>query len=363
MKTAVEDLAQDGSRKAFIVSSPPLHPFIEAFQSDWEQTGGSTLVFSSIEKEPDLALFQNALDSARRFQPDVVVGLGGGSALDVAKLVAAMLDIVQPVREFFGIGLLPSRNTRLICLPTTSGTGSEVSPNAILLDEKESLKKGVVSPFLMPDGAYIDPELTWSVPPSVTAATGVDALTHCIEAFANKHAHPVIDQYALEGIKRIARSLEDAIADGHNRDARADLALGSVYGGICLGPVNTGAVHALSYPLGGEFHIPHGVSNAVLLPHVLRFNLPAAADRYADVASALGIAGEHPTEDRASRAIDWLSDFVERCGIPRHLAEFGIPEDQIPHLAREALKVTRLLVNNPREVSLADAESIYRSAY
>jgi len=214
----------------------------------------------------------------------------------------------------------------------------------------------------MPDGAYIDPELTWSVPPAVTAATGVDALTHCIEAFANKHAHPIIDSYALIGIERICQSLESAIAEGTNREARADVAMGSVYGGICLGPVNTGGVHALSYPLGGEFHIPHGVSNAILLPHVLEFNLPAAPDRYARIARTIGIADKGSEKDLAAAGIDWLFEFVRKCGIPQHLAEFGIEEKHVPHLAGEAMKVTRLLVNNPREITEEDAQAIYRKA-
>jgi len=362
LRQCLSDLHDAGRKRLFVVTSPPLKRTFENFANLWQEKGGSVEIYDKIEKEPDIAAFEAARSSARKFEPDAVVGLGGGSALDVAKLVAAMADREDNVKDFFGINFLPPRNLSLYCLPTTSGTGSEVSPNAILLDEDESLKKGIVSPYLMPDGAYIDPELTWSVPPAVTAATGVDALTHCIEAFANKHAHPIIDSYALIGIERICQSLESAIAEGTNREARADVAMGSVYGGICLGPVNTGGVHALSYPLGGEFHIPHGVSNAILLPHVLEFNLPAAPDRYARIARTIGIADKGSEKDLAAAGIDWLFEFVRKCGIPQHLAEFGIEEKHVPHLAGEAMKVTRLLVNNPREITEEDAQAIYRKA-
>ncbi len=193
----------------------------------------------------------------------------------------------------------------LVCLPTTAGTGAEVSPNAILLDEADELKKGVVSPHLVPDAAFVDPLLTISVPPAVTAATGLDALTHCIEAYANKFAHPIVDIYALQGIKLISANLVRAVRNGGDIEARAALSLGSLYGGLCLGPVNTAAVHALAYPLGGRFHIAHGVSNALLLPHVLRFNFSAAPERYAEISAALGVArnGSALTTARTRRGI------------------------------------------------------------
>ncbi len=233
--------------------------------------------------------------------------------MDVAKLVATFLGSSQNIRETFGIGKLVGRSTYLACLPTTAGTGSEVSPNSILLDESEQLKKGIISPYLMPDAAYVDPMLTLSVPPAVTAATGIDALTHCIEAYANKFAHPMIDLYALQGIRLISRSIAHAVEKGDDLAARTDLALGSMYGGMCLGPVNTGAVHALAYPLGGEFHIAHGVSNAVLLTHVLEFNLPAAPERYAAIAIALGCEPGKDHQETAHRGLDRLRGLCKEC--------------------------------------------------
>ena len=209
----------------------------------------------------------------------------------------------SPFGEVFGIGQLRARAVRLFCIPTTAGTGADVSPNAILIDEGESLKKGVVSPHLVPDVAIIDPALTLDLPPAVTAATGIDALVHCIEGYANRFAHPATDLYALQGIRLIGRSIETAVARGTDRAARADVMLGALYGGLCLGPVNTAAVHALSYPLGGEYRIPHGVANSLLLPYVLRFNLPAMVERYAEIALALGVARR--TDERRWRKRDW----------------------------------------------------------
>jgi len=300
---------------------------------------------------------------ARSEKITAVLGIGGGSAIDVAKLVAALLDGRQTVSEVFGINLLLRRKLPLVCLPTTAGTGAEVSPNAILLDEADALKKGVVSPYLVPDAAYVDPLLTVSVPPAVTAATGLDALTHCLEAYANKFAHPIVDAYALQGIRLIADHLAVAVRDGRNRDARAALALGSLYGGLCLGPVNTAAVHALAYPLGGKYHIAHGVSNALLLPHVLRFNLSAAPERYAEIAVALGVARTGSALETAQQGVEFLSQLSRDCGVPQMLSSLAVPREDLPALARSAMQVTRLLNNNLRPLTEADALRIYEAAW
>jgi alcohol dehydrogenase class IV len=310
----------------------------------------------AIHSEPTLAMFEAALARARAFGPDTVAGLGGGSALDVSKLVAALLDGRQAVHEVIGIGLLRGRAARLICLPTTSGTGSEVSPNSILLDEAEGLKKGVISPFLVPDAAVIDPLLTVTMPPAVTAATGIDALAHCIEAFANRFAHPLVDTYAIEGIRRVGRFLERAVRDGGDLEAREEMAVASMYGGLCLGPVNTAAAHALAYPLGSEFHVGHGVSIAVLLPHVLEFNLGAAPERYAAIGEAFCGRAE------GNALVQRTRELSAACGIPSSLSKLGITEKDIERMAEGALKITRLLKNNLREVTLEDAKSVYFAA-
>ncbi len=225
------------------------------------------------------------------------------------------------------------------------------------------MKKGVVSSHLVPDAAFIDPRLTWTVPPAVTAATGLDALTHCIEAYANKFAHPIVDAYALQGIKLISANLARAVCDGSDAEARAALSLGSLYGGLCLGPVNTAAVHALAYPLGGRFQIPHGVSNALLLPHVLRFNFSAAAERYADIATALGVPRNGSPLTTAEHGVEFLSQLSRDCGVPQTLSELNIPRTAIPEMAAAAMQVVRLLKNNLRPLLEADAARIYEAAW
>jgi len=308
-------------------------------------------------------VFAGVLAAARAAGIDGVLGIGGGSVIDVAKLVAALTNGGQTVAEVFGINRLLSRDLPLACLPTTAGTGAEVSPNAILLDTADELKKGVVSPFLVPDAAFIDPLLTLSVPPAVTAATGLDALTHCIEAFANKFAHPITDVYALQGVRLIATHLLRAIENGADVEARAALSLGSLYGGLCLGPVNTAAVHALAYPLGGRFRIAHGVSNALLLPHVMRFNFSAAPERFAEIAVALGRPRQSSAHSQAENGVQWLTQLSRDCGVPQTLSELNIPSAAIPSLARSAMQVTRLLQNNLRPLAETDAIGIYEAAY
>jgi alcohol dehydrogenase class IV len=358
-----DDLTASGTRKIFLVTFPEILPRIPDFTGRIHAEGIQMEVDTSIKSEPVYGDFYRILESARKFDPDVVIGLGGGSVLDVAKLVAAQIKNTQSLDEITGINLLKERKVRLVCVPTTAGTGSEVSPNAILLDEKEQLKKGIISPHLVPDQCFVDPELTMTVPPEVTAATGIDAFTHCLEAYVNRNAHPVIDRYAVAGMKLIFHSLEDAFRNGNDLDARSDMALGSLYGGMCLGPVNTTAIHALSYPLGSTFHIPHGLSNALLLPHVMDFNLPAAEERYAEVAAIIGFSKEGSVKLRARQAVERVRDLMERCRVPSRMSDLGIPEEAIPSMADSALKIQRLLKNNPREVTKEDAMGIYRNAY
>ena len=359
----LSDATTRGWSRILVLTIPELQPALEPFFNKLRQMGIELAVDDSIRTEPGFNDFYRVLDHARGFAPELVLGIGGGSVLDVAKVIAAQLDNTQPLEDIVGINLLSGRTIKLACLPTTAGTGSEVSPNAILLDEKEQLKKGIISPHLVPDLVYIDPELALSVPPAVTAATGVDAFTHCLEAYVNRQAHPMIDTYALEGMRLILRSLERAISEPADLPARTDLALGSMYGGMCLGPVNTTAIHALSYPLGSEFHIAHGLSNALLLPYVMEYNLPAAEDRYAEIAGMFGLGEGHSLSQKAQMAVDAVRELIRNCGLPARLSAIDIPEDAIPRMAEAAMKIQRLLVNNPREVKLEDAIDIYNKAY
>ena len=362
LRSFTDDFISTGHKKLYILTVPFVLDQLQEMLRAFADASIQTEIDTSIVNEPTFHEFETILDKAKMFGCDSVAGIGGGSVLDTAKLIAAQLKNTQPLEEIIGIGNLKERQTYLACLPTTSGTGSEVSPNAIFVDENGD-KKGVISPYLVPDGAYVCPELTLSVPPSVTAATGIDALTHCIEAFANRFAHPMVDVFALEGIRLIYNNLRNAYKNGNDIEARTQVALGSVYGGMCLGPVNTGAVHALSYPLGTTFHIPHGLSNAVLLPYVMEFNLPYAVKKYAEMALAIGATPGENDEETAKKGIEMIRQLNKDCGIPSKLSELDIPEQAIAGMAENAIQIQRLLKNNPREVKLEDAVAIYKSAF
>ena len=361
--TFVEDYKKMGLQRLFVLTAPPIRPLIEDTLAELKSAGISIEVVQDIVAEPTVNDFKKILEVARKFKADSVVGIGGGSVLDLTKLIAAFINSDQQVEDCFGTGFVKQKGLWFACLPTTAGTGSEVSPNAILLDERDHLKKGIVSPFLSADVASVDPKLTWTVPAKVTADTGMDALTHCIEAYTNKFAHPSVDIYALQGIRLIAANLEKAVKNGQDQEAREALAFGSLYGGLCLGPVNTAAVHALSYPLGGEFHIPHGLSNAILLPSVMKFNMPANIKRHAEVAIALGCQPGANDEETAQRGVDFIYQLADAVGIPKKLTDLGIPQTAVDGMAKAAMEVQRLLKNNPREVTEQDARDIYNSLY
>lgn len=352
------EIAALQGRKVLVLTIEPILPQLQGLFTSVE-----VLTDTSIVNEPSFADVRALMQKVSAFNPDVVIGIGGGSVLDVAKLVAALLDNEQQLEDITGIGLLKKRAKKLICLPATSGTGSEVSPNAILVDEKDNQKKGIISPYLVPDIVIADPLLTMTVPASITAATGLDALTHCLEAYTNLFAQPFIDMYAYEGMRLIAANLVQAVKNGNDEEARSQVAMGSLLGGFCLGPVNTAGVHALSYPLGSTFHLAHGLSNALLLPYVMEFNCVAAPTRYADVAVALGCQRETDDMGTAKKGIERIKELINACGVPPRLRDVNIPEDAIPAMAADAMKITRLLKNNPRPITEADAIAIYKAAY
>ena len=359
----VEEIHRVNGKKVLIITIQPLLSKLNDIIRQLENESIEVYPDTTINQEPYFSDFKNLMRKLAPFNPDVVIGIGGGSVLDIAKLVAVQLENDQPLEEYVGIGLLKGRKKKLFCLPATSGTGSEVSPNAILVDDSDGQKKGIISPWLVPDVVIVDPLLTISVPPSITAATGIDALTHCLEAYTNKFSHPMIDLYAFEGMKLISSSIVQAVEDGNDEESRTAVALGSLYGGICLGPVNTAAVHALSYPLGSMFHLAHGLSNALLLPYVMEFNLVASPRKYATVAIALGCDRHSDDMTTAKRGVQKIQELIKQCGLPLRLREAGVTEDAIPVMARDAMKVQRLLKNNPREVSLDDAIKIYKEAF
>ena len=358
-----EELKKSGIHHLLCIVATPLKTCMSGLIPVMEASNISVTIIDPVQQEPTINDVEQILASIN-YQPiDAVAGIGGGSVMDVAKVVAAKLNNSQPITEMLGIGNLNGRSTFLACIPTTSGTGSESSPNSILLDETDYMKKGIISPFLVPDLVIVDPALTTGVPPSVTAETGIDALCHCIEAYTNKFAHPLIDLYALEGVRLIAGNLLKAYRDGSDMEARTYLSIGSYYGGLCLGPVNTSAVHALSYPLGGEYHIPHGLANAILLPAVFEFNAPADLKKHAQIAAAMGVDSSLPEKAMIRLAVEKLTELLVACNVPTKLSALGVDKSNIDNLANKAMGVQRLLKNNPRELTLGDAKAIYQKLF
>ncbi len=358
-----QDIKNSKKQRLFIISIKEVRPIIQKYLDAFKDASIAHIINEEISAEPTFAEADNIVLQARIFNADAVIGIGGGSVLDTAKYVAAQIENDQTYQEVIGIGNLQQRSTYIVCLPTTAGTGSEVSPNAIFLDTTDNEKKACVSPHLMPDASYVDPLLTVGVPPHITAFTGIDAFTHCLEAYLNLNAHPVVDEYAIMGMKNIFFNLKKCYDNGNNIEARTAVAIGSVYGGMCLGPVNTAAVHALAYPLGSKYKIAHGLSNALLLPYVLAFNLPASTTKLAQLATHFGLKDCGLEEDNAKACVESITELITSLNIPLKLSELGIKETDLEDLATSGMKVQRLLQNNPREVSYQDALSIYRQAF
>ena len=344
----------EGAERILVLATPHTSGFADRLSLD-----GRVIVFDAILGEPDVPTFEAALAAARTARPDLVVGLGGGSVLDVAKLVAAMWDGEQGLRDVAGPNRVAGRRTRLVQIATTAGTGSEAGIRSLITDPGAGAKIAVESPHLIADLAVLDPELTYSVPPAVTAATGIDAMAHCVEAFTNVNAHPLIDGYARMGIDLVGRYLARAVADGSDTEAREGMMLASFYGGICLGPVNTAAGHALAYPLGTLLHLPHGLANAIIFPHVLAYNEPVASEKTAEIVKALGLAERAGNKDLLRAAHAFCADL----GVEMSLKAHGATADQLPGFAREAHGIRRLMDNNPRPMSEEDVLAIYRAAF
>lgn len=324
-------------------------------------------IFDRVEADPSSATVEAAVHAARALGAEMIVGFGGGSAMDVAKVVAVLAhpDCRQSLDELYGVGSICGPRLPLLQVPTTAGTGSEVTPIAIITTGKTT-KAGIVSPHLQPDTALLDPQLTLGLPPKVTAATGIDAMVHAIEAYTSAHKkNPVSDMLAREALRLLAGNIANATHRGDDLNARSQMLLGALYAGQAFANAPVAAVHALAYPLGGHFHIPHGLSNSLVLPHVLRFNASAAAPLYAELAP-LVMGGQCVTgspQQKTGQLIDWLESLIVELGLPSRLRDCGVTEDRLPQLAEDAMQQQRLLVNNPRAVTEADALAIYRAAF
>lgn len=325
----------------------------------------SVAIYADISADPPESTVLAAMVAARAHGATGVIGLGGGSPMDVAKLVALLARSDEALADVYGVGNAKGPRLPLILVPTTAGTGSEVTPIAIITTG-EAEKKGVVSPVILPDIALLDPELTLGLPPHVTAATGIDAMVHAIEAFtsASPNNNPVSRVLAREALALLGRHIRTAVADGQNIEARSGMLLGAMLAGQAFANSPVAAVHALAYPIGGIYHVPHGLSNALVLPEVMRFNAPACHGAYAELAPLVfPDLATCPAPERAQAFAASLGALSAELGLEQRLRDVGIPQDAVPHLAREAMKQTRLLVNNPRPATEADIRGIYERVW
>ena len=325
-------------------------------------------VFDDVESDPSKKTLIKALKSAKNFKPTGILGFGGGSSMDIAKLISLLVGTEQDIENIWGVGNAKGPRLPLVLIPTTAGTGSEVTPISIITLEKDE-KKGVSSPIILPDLTVLDPELTLNLPSDITAATGIDAMVHAIEAYTsnNQNNNPISKLLAIESLKLLGTSIETAVFDGHNMEARSNMLLGSMMAGQAFANSPVAAVHALAYPIGGIFHIPHGLSNSLVLPHVLKFNSTnaKACEQYAFLAPFVfkDINQNTNTKNICNDFIDRLENLSSLLNLPSKLRELDIPKDACVKMAKESMKQTRLLVNNPREVTEEDAFNIYNAAW
>ncbi len=320
---------------------------------------GQITLHAPVAAEPKDTDLEAALAVARQVKPDLVVGFGGGSVMDIAKLVAVLWDSDQIPAEVAGPNKVRQKCSDLAQVATTAGTGSEAGIRALFTSSETGMKVAVESPLTIADIAILDPDLTMSVPRETTAATGVDALAHCVEAFTSLKAHPLVDDYARLGMKLVGRFLKRAVEDGSDAEARSGMLLASFYGGLCLGPVNTAAGHAVAYPLGTQAGLAHGLANALVFPHVLAFNAPECPGKTADILSDLGLAVSQNPEEVLTRAMGFCRDL----GIDMSLQAHRIRAEDLPAYAQEAHSIRRLMDNNPRDMSVEQVEALYRAAY
>lgn len=321
-------------------------------------------VYNKVEPEPPIELADEGAKLAVKNKCDIVIGIGGGSAMDVAKAIAVLATNKGGAVNYLGLNKVPKPGLPKIMIPTTAGTGSEVTFTAVFVRKDLKKKEGMNSPYLYPELALLDPELTLSLPPAPTAHTGLDALCHAIESYTSVNSSPMSEMFSLEAIALIAENLRTCVHDGRNIIAREKMLLGSLYAGIGLANAGVTAVHSLSYPLGGKYGVGHGLANTMMLQAVMAFNLPATLEKFTDIAVAMGECVDGlPEREAAYLALEAVEALIEDCGIHATLAQFGIKEKDFPALADVAMTVARPLENNPRKITKDDMIAIYAQAF
>lgn len=353
------------ARNALLVTDPGLvnAGVLPPVLFSLREAGFQVTLYDQVQADPQECIVRKATRVARENHCDMVIGLGGGSSLDVAKLAAVLIPSEQEVQDLYGIGKVSGQRLPLVQIPTTAGTGSEVT-NIAILTTGENSKMGVVDRQLYCDLVLLDAQLTLGLPRVHTAAAGIDAMVHAIEAYTGKHKkNPISDALAREALRLISRHLVTACHDGQHREARESVLLGALLAGQAFANSPVAAVHALAYPLGGRHHIPHGLSNALMLVPVLRFNAAVAAPLYAELAAVVGVGGTGNVEQDAQAFIDEMQRIIAASGAPQRLRDVDIQQGDLPALAHDAMQQTRLLVNNPLKLSEADALQLYQQAF
>ncbi len=356
----VPELNNFGAKKVFLVSDNGVASagLIDLVVDQMKAAGIDIVTYLDVEREPDIDNLEKCLARFKEQTCDLIVGLGGGSPLDVAKGVSILATNEGSILDYVGLNMIPKKGITKFLIPTTAGTGAEVTKNAIFTDKAAQLKKGVVSRHLLPEVAIVDSDLTLSLPPDVTAATGMDALTHAIESYTSPKADIQTAMYALKAIELIGASLRRAVSFGRDAKAREDMALGSVFAGISLANAGVGAVHACAYPLGGRFGMGHGVTNALLLPYIMEYNLVGDLQKFANIARALGeVTDMLSLREQAELSRKAVFELSRDIGIPQKLNAFGVQKEDIQGLAEAAMQVTRLMDNNPKKLTLDEIKA------
>jgi len=357
-------IAERGGKSVLIITDPGVLSagLLDKALPQFGEIGLPVQIFSDVQADPPVSVIDAAVKAAQDAKADYIAGFGGGSSMDVAKLVALLAPGKEKLADVYGVGMAKGPRLPLILVPTTAGTGSEVTTISIVT-VSESEKKGVVSPQLLPDLALLDAELTLGLPAHVTAATGIDAMVHAIEAFTTKRLkNPVSDCLAKEALRLLAGNLHKAVRTGSDIDARENMLLGACLAGMAFTNAPVAGVHALAYPSGARFHVPHGLSNALMLGPVMRFNLEVAHSMYAELGQIIKPGLQGSSIEQATQLANYLGGLAGELGLPKQLIEVGITAEDIDQLAADAMLQTRLLQNSPREITLNDAALLYKEA-
>jgi len=366
LDTLGDEASKLAVKRALIITDPGVYKagLVDPVKEQLSRAKLSVDVFSEAEPEPTLPRLDAIAEKLRKDSYDLLVGVGGGSSMDTAKGLSVLLAHGGNAQDYVGIDKVPKPGIPIFALPTTAGTGSEVTKNAIFGDPEQGLKLAIVSSYILPRLALVDPTLTYGCPPEVTAACGIDAFVHALECYTGNKANTFSDALALEAVRLIVGSLRTVVKNGSDKEARNHMSEGALLAGITIATSGTAAVHALAYPLGSQFHVPHGVANGLLLPYVTEYNLSANLPKYAIVAKILGVETQGLSLQKAAeQGADTIKALVADIGIPLHLRDLGVLKEALEGMAVATMDVTRLLANNPKQLTLDDVRRIWENAW